>query len=237
MKKLCCFFCIFSFLLIPSRILAHDCSLAKKWYHKGIALSNASQEEIDCYKKAKELCPKFLEPSLQLGHIYRAKKQWDLAIKEFKYAASKTSLSTPHTNLGEIYRLLGKYEQGIQEFQIALDLNPEDKQALSNLEFIYKTSGRYNNEAYSPMLVPSLIFDRDPGFTLPQGITLVDVNLQSLQLQRDDTYANEDGSERERTVNIWKLTAGIRYGVTNNFTLGLLPKFFWKKAYIKRDAG
>lgn len=218
---------IFSF---PAQAASTECSEAKTWYHKGLALSNNSLEEIACYQKALELCPGYAQVHIQLGNVYKARQEWNSAIEELQLACTQNDLAEPHTSLGEIYRLQGQYDLAVQEFQTALDITPEDKRALSSLEYIYRMSGRYDDEGDNPSLVPSLIFGREPGFTLPSGGTILDWQVQSLQRKQ---YENQG----EQTINIWKLLIGIRYGLTNNLTLGIIPKLFWKKAYILRPVG
>ena len=209
-----------------NQVKANGCAKAEKWYQQGIALSDDSPEEMDCYRKAIELCPQYWQAHERLGDIYKARRQYDLAITEFRLAAEAGSSSDPHTSLGEIYRMQGRYDLAVQEFQTALDIRAEDKRAQSNLEYIYRMSEREDDEEQEHALVPSPIFSREPGFTIPQGVSLVDLHLQSSQIRREWI------APVERSVNIGKLITGIRYGVTDNFMVGLIPKMLWKKAYI-----
>lgn len=216
------------FLLQTSFALATDCSEAQKWYQQGVSLSDQSPKEADCYQKALQLCPELAKAHERLGQIYKAQQKWDLAIREFQSASSKFASSSVHTHLGEIYRIRGQYEQAIAEFETALRLNPEDKQAFTHLEYIYRLTGQYDEEDENPELTPIPIFAREPGFTLPQGRTLIDFNLESFQLERDLSTG------QERVVNVWKTACGIRYGLTDEVTFGIIPRFFWKKAYISK---
>jgi len=216
-------------LSFAAQALCSECLKAKTWYHKGLALSNNSLQEITYYQKAIELCPEYAAVHMQLGNIYKVRQELDLAIKELQLACAQTNLSEPHTSLGEIYRQQGQYNLAIKEFQTALDINPQSKRALSNLEYIYRISGRYDNEYENPSLVPIPIFGREPGFTLPIGNTMIDLQLESLQIKR---YKNQG----DETINIGKFVLGIRYGLTNNLTLGIIPKLFWKRAYILRSS-
>jgi hypothetical protein len=206
---------------------AEDCAKAKEWYQKGMSFSDDSIEEMTCHQKAIELCPEYTQAHERLGNIYRDRQQWDLAVKELRLACETGNSSDPHTSLGEIYRMQGQYGLAIQEFQIALDIRANDKRAQANLEYIYRLSGRDDAGDEEHSLVPSPIFSREPGFTLPMGRTLVDLQFQSSQIRREWI------SPVERPVNIWKLIAGIRYGLTDNFMVGVIPKMLWKEADVK----
>jgi len=220
------------FLFFPGQAIcadyakANDCAKAKEWYQQGISFSDDSFEEMTCYQKAVELCPEYAEAHERLGNIFKARQQWDMAVKELQLAGEMSNGSDPHTSLGEIYRMQGQYDLAIQEFQIALDIRPLDKRAQSNLEYIYRMSGRDEEEEEEHSLIPSPIFSREPGFTLPMGKTLFDLQLQYSQIKREWI------APVERSVNVWKLITGIRYGLTNSFMVGVIPKMLWKNANV-----
>ncbi|MEW5801579.1 MAG: transporter [bacterium] len=207
--------------------LGADCTKADEWYQKGLSLSDNSSEEMSCYQKAIELCPEDAANAHErLGNIYKARRQWNMAIKELLLACEKSGGSSPHTSLGEVYRMQGEYELAIREFQTALDIDAGDKAAQASLEYIYRMVGRDDAKEQELALVPAPIFGGEPGLALPKGWTLINLQLQSSQIRREWV------SPVERSVNIWKFITGIRYGLTNDFMVGIIPKILWKKAYI-----
>ena len=218
--------------LFPQRLAAEDaddCAKAREWYERGVALSNSSSEEIACYQRAIELCPQDAARAHErLGMIYKARGELDLAIEELQQACKGGASSEPHTNLGEVYRMQGEYELAIHEFQTALDIREDDRRAQANLEYLYRRMGRDDfpeDEKYSMIAVP--MFGREPGFSLSQGITSVDLNLESMTVRREWI------APMERPVDIWRLTCGIRSGLTNDLMVGVIPKLLWKKVYIR----
>ncbi|MEW6381530.1 MAG: transporter [bacterium] len=219
--------------IYPGRAVASgaDCTKAGEWYQKGLALSDNSAQEIACYQKAVELCPEHAPSHERLGNIYKARRQWDMAVRELQLACEGSDSSDPHTSLGEIYRMQGEYELAIREFHTALDIREEDKRAQANLEYIQRMMGRDDAGGEERSMVPVPIFSREPGLTLSQGITSVSLTLGSMTIRREWI------SPQERPVDVWRLALGIRYGLTDDLTLGIIPKMFWKKAYIRTWEG
>lgn len=68
-------------------------STAREWFEKGKGLDDDSEAEIECYRKAKELDPKFAPAAFRLGAIYFRQAKYELADREFsdflKYASDR----------------------------------------------------------------------------------------------------------------------------------------------------
>ena len=227
--------------LVPANMAAaDDCEVARTWYDRGLDLMDNSEKEASYYKKAIELCPGFAEAHNRLGEVYKSRGEYDIAVKKFEEAARTLLYAEPHNNLGDIYRMLGKYDLAAKEFITAVKINPDSREAQNQLKYIRKRSGMYDY-AFEDQLdrVPISIFTRVPGMTLPKGSFIVDFQYNYWDQESDLTeklFAGEPPSlayapsKRETTVHAWIF--GIRYGLTNNLTIGLLPKFFKKKAHV-----
>jgi len=217
---------------------ADDCDEARKWYHKGLDLSDDSEREASYYQRAIELCPDYFEAHNKLGEVYKSWGEYELAIKEFKQASRSFLFVEPHNNLGEIYRMQGRYDLAAEEFIKAIRIKPDFREAQNNLKYVYKRLGKYDAVIEEPPEpIPTSIFARIPGMTLPKGSFLVDFQykyweqeaaLEGLTVEAPVTFGSIS-READVQASIW----GIRYGLTNNLTIGLIPKFFSKKVYVK----
>ena len=219
---------------------ADDCEDAGKWYDRGLDLSDNSEKEASYYKRAIELCPDFFQAHNRLGELYKNRGEYDLAIRAFNEATRMLLYAEPHNNLGDIYRMLGKYDLAAEEFITAIRIDPGSRGAQNQLKYVYKQLGKYDYVLEDqPDLIPISIFTRIPGITLPKGSILVDFQYKYWEQESDLTEDLFTGrvppmlyspSKRETDVHAWIL--GIRYGLTNDFTIGLIPKFFSKQAHI-----
>ena len=224
--------------LTPGNMVrADDCDMARKWYNEGIALSDNTEREASYYQRAIELCPDYFEAHNRLGNVYKNWGEFDLAIKEFRQAGRIWSFAEPHCNLGEVYRMQGRYDLAAEEFINAIRIRPDYREAQNQLKYVYKRLGKYDFVIEAPPeLIPTAIFTRIPGMTLPRGSFLVDCQCeywrQKAGLKGLTVEAPVYFGPASRKVDVYALILGIRYGLTNNLTVGLIPKFFSKKAEV-----
>ena len=219
---------------------ADDCDEARKWYHKGLDLSDDSEREASYYQRAIELCPDYFEAHNKLGEVYKSWGEYELAIKEFKQASRSFLFVEPHNNLGEIYRMQGRYDLAAEEFIKAIRIKPDFREAQNNLKYVYKRLGKYDAVVEEPPEpIPTSVFARIPGMTLPKGSFLVDFQYKYWDQEAsltEDMFVGEvpplisPPSKRKTSVQAW--IWGIRYGLTNNLTIGVIPKYFSKKADV-----
>ena len=214
---------------------ADDCDEARKLYNEGLALSDNSAMEASYYQRAIELCPNYFEARNKLGKVYKSWGEYELAIKEFEEASRSPSFVEPRYNLGEIYRMQGRYDLASEAFTEAIKMEPDFRRAQNQLKYVKKRLGQYDLVFEPPQFEPiaTAIFTRIPGMTLPKGSFLVD--FQYRQWSQESTVTVEDpravdAFSREVDARVWIL--GIRYGLDNNLTIGLIPKFFSRTAHV-----
>ena len=241
LKKIVLMTFVLSGFLIPGRAaVAQDCDEAQKWYLEGLALSDNSEREAAYYRKAIELCPEYFEAHNKLGEVYKAWGQYELAIEEFNKAARSPSYAVPHKNLGEIYRMQGRYDRAAEEFTEAIRLKPDYREAQNQLKYVEKRLGKYDFFIEEPgeqtQIISHPIFARIPGMVLPKGRLLTDMQykywqqnagLETVSGQAPGGFAPET---RSADVHLW--IWGIRYGLTNDFTIGVIPMYFWREAKL-----
>lgn len=220
-------------------VRADDCPEAQKWYNEGMALSDDSEREASYYQRAIELCPEFFEAHNRLGEVYKSWGQYELAIKEFEQASRNWLFAEPHNNLGEIYTSQGRYDLAEQEFTKAIRIRPDFREAQNNLKYVHKRLGRYDLAVEAPPdPMPVAPLSRVSGTALPKGTFLVDFQYKYWRQNADvesmvvvvDVPAAYGPVSRQLDVQafIW----GIRYGATDDLTIGLIPKYFRKTAHM-----
>jgi hypothetical protein len=228
-------------LLVQSNnVTAGDCDEARKWYQEGLALSDSSEREVSYHQRAIELCPNYFEAHNRLGEIYKIWGEYELAIKEFQEAARAPSFTEPHINLGEIYRMQGRYDLAVEEFTKAIKVKPDSPRAQNQLKYVHKRLGKYEHTIQAPPdLIPTSIFARIPGMTLPKGMFLVDFQYKLWNQEAGlDVEAPVFAGTGRRDVDVQVWIWGIRYGLTNSLTIGLIPKIFSTTANVSfRDFG
>lgn len=223
--------------LVPGNIVkADDCDEARKWYKKGLALSDDSAMEASYYRRAIELCPDYFEANNKLGEVYKSCGEYELAIKEFEQAIRSPLFAEPRNSLGEIYKMQGRYDLAAEAFAEAIRIEPDFRRAQNQLKYVQKRLGKYDLVIEAPPErepIPTAIFARIPGVTLPKNSFLAD--FQYRDWYQESTVTIEDPralDTYERKVDVRVLILGIRYGVTNNLTIGLIPKFFSRTADV-----
>jgi hypothetical protein len=220
-------------------VRAEDCEEARKWYLEGLALSDNSEREVSYYKKAIELCPNYFEAHNKLGEVYKRWGEYELAIKEFEQASRNPSFAEAHHNLGEIYRMQGRYDLAAEAFSRAIKMSPEFREAQNQLRYVEKRLGKYDAPIEEPpQLIPISVFSRIPGMTMPKGSFIVDFQykywpqeggLEGQFVGGDPSFVAGSGM---RDVDVHAFILGLRYGVTNNFTVGLIPMYFSRTANV-----
>jgi hypothetical protein len=224
---------------------ADDYDEAMQWYQRGLALSDNSETEASCYRKALELYPDFFKAHNRLGEVYEAWGEYESAIAEFKRASEDPLYADPRNNLGQIYRRQGKYDLAAEELNKAIAIEPDYPEAQNQLRYVYRRMGEFDHPVEAGRgFIPGGIFARIPGMTIPEGSFLIDFQYefwnQTADVTEDLFVKNTPPlrmsvSEREMSVHTWIL--GIRYGLTRDFTVGLLPKFHLKKADLSAQFG
>lgn len=164
-------------------------------------------------------------------------------------------------SLGEIYRIQGKYERAAEEFAKALQMEPDSLAAQNNLQYVYKRLHNYDTMLpRNNNLLSNAIFTRIPGLTLPDNGYSLDfqwkhwqqnsdpisadmVNTDDIvflsdnsnsnitELENDDFRFLITPAELSSTVNIF--TGSVRYGLTKDMTVGLIPKFIYRTMNVE----
>lgn len=225
--------------LVPANILrADDCEEARKWYHEGLTLSDHSEREASYYKKAIELCPEYYEAYNRLGEVYKSWGEYELAMEAFRQAGRSPSFAEPHRNLGEIYRMQGRYDLAAEALVKAIKMKPDFREAQNQLKYVQKRLGQYDAVVEAPPeLIPTFIFARIPGMTLPKGSYLADLQFRYWNQEGELEVEGPAIAAESRNADVDVLIWGLRYGLTNNLTIGLIPKFFWRTANVSTFAG
>ncbi len=228
---------------------ADACDEARKWYNEGLNLSDDSVQEAAYYQRAIELCPDFAAAHNRLGEVYKSRGEYESALKEFDQAKKWSLLNEPgidqrgnrsllvdqFINQGEIYRMQGRYDLAAENFKRALRINPDSRVAMNQLQYVNKMSGKYDN-IILPFLqkISSPIFTRTPGMTLPRGIFSFGFLFRYWQQEADlteDMFIGEipdlvqQQLPLERRTEVLQAVLDLRYGLTDNFTIGLFPRW------------
>jgi len=230
---------------------ADACDEARKWYNEGLNLYDDSVQEAAYYQRAIELCPDFAAAHNRLGEVYKSRGEYESALKEFNQAKKWSLLNEPgidqrgnrsllvdqFINQGEIYRMQGRYDLAAEQFKRALRINPASRVAMNQLQYVNKMSGRYDN-IILPFLqkISSPIFTRTPGMTLPRGIFSFGFLFRYWEQEADLTEDMFIGGfppgglfqptfPIERNTDVLQVVLDLRYGLTDNFTIGLFPRW------------
>lgn len=230
-----------------------SCDRAWMLINQGLALSDNSDEEALCYKEAFTLCPGLPDAGVRLGRIYRNQGNLDEAATVFQdsitsmladdffmaRSGSKDTLLNAMLSLGEVYRMQGRLDLAEKQYSRALLMFPDSVAAQNQVQYIYRRLHRYDSSCpprFAVLTNPP--FTRISGFSLPRNKVLIDT-MYRYWVQDGPLSADMFNDDRllfpplEREVNIHLWTAGIRYGVTDRFTVGVIAKYFSKKLHIR----
>jgi hypothetical protein len=89
-----------------------------------------------------------------------------------------------------------------------------------------------------PELIPISIFSRIPGMTIPKGSFIVDFQYKywPQEGKLEGQFVGGDppllAGARMRKVDVHAFILGVRYGLTNNLTVGLIPMYFSRTANV-----
>ncbi len=239
-------------------LVADNCDEAREWYDEGLRLSDDSEREAYYYKRAVDLCPGFVAAHNRLAEVYKNQGKYILSIEQFEQARIQALSSNQFAgrsgsralflesviSLGEIYRIQGKYERAAQEFSKALQMAPDSLAAQNNLQYVYKRMHRYD-DVLSPnnMMLVNALFTRISGLTRPRGTFRFDVQYHTWNQTGtltdemfDDERIQLSIPPSERKTEVKELIASIRYGLTNDLTIGLIPKYFSRTLDIELAA-
>ena len=239
-------------------LVADSCDEAREWYEEGLRLSDNSEREVYYYQRAVDLCPGFVAAHNRLAEVYKNQGRYILSIDQYEQARIQALSSNQFASrsgsrelflesvisLGEIYRIQGQYERAAQEFSKALQLDPDSLAAQNNLQYVYKRMHRYD-EVLSPnnMMLVNALFTRISGLTRPRGTFRFDVQYHTWDQTGtltdemfDDERIQLSIPPSERKTNVKEVIASILYGLTNDLTIGLIPKYFWRSLEIEQPA-
>jgi hypothetical protein len=192
---------------------------------------------------------KLAEPHYNLGEIYRMQGQYSLAIPQFKAAIRiNPDFREAQNQLQYVQKRSGKLEPVPVEVVSETRSEPVEYEARPGPDSIEARPGPAPIEARPgpvpaearpvgmrigarPGTIPTFIFARIPGMTLPKHSFLADVQYKYWPLKSGLDLAEAFAvDERESDVHV--LIAGLRYGVTDNFTVGVIPKYFVRQVDI-----
>ncbi len=239
-------------------LVADSCDEARERYDEGLLLSDDSERETYYYQRAVDLCPGFVAAHTRLAEVYKNQGKYILSIEQFEQAriqalssnqfasrsGSRALFLESAISLGEIYRIQGQYERAAQEFSKALQMDPDSMPAQNNLQYGYKRMHRYD-DVLSPnnMMLVNALFTRISGLTRPRGTFRFDVQYRTWDQTGtltdemfDDERIQLSIPPSERKTNVTVAIAGIRYGLTNDLTIGLIPKYFSRTLEIELAA-
>jgi len=244
---------------------ADTCDEARKWYNEGLNLSDDSAREVAYYQRAIELCPDFSAAYNRLGEVYKNRGEYDSALREFNQARKWSLLNEPaidqrgnrslladqFINQGEIYRMQGRYDLAAGQFKRALRINPDSRLAMNQLQYVNKMSGRYDNIVL-PYLqrISSPIFTITPGMALPRGVFsagfLYRYWTQEAALTEDMIIGGLPADFMlllrpfpfTRSTTVMQGVLNLRYGLTDNITIGLFPRWstIWANMSLNSSA-
>jgi len=111
--------------------------------------------------------PLTAEEHNNLGVIYEREGKSDLALREYKRAASLDgSLVTPLVNIGNVYLKEDNYEEAEKYYRKALGKNKYNLEAANNLASLYLDAGENYEEGIKYLLTAAEPLDPVPAYAL-----------------------------------------------------------------------
>ena len=229
-----------------------SCDRAWQLMNQGIALSDNSDQEALCYEEAASLCPELLEARVRLGRVYKNQGNLERAAVVLQDAVtaivaddffitrpgSKDILLEAMLSLGEVYRMRGRLDLAEEQYSRALMMFPDSKAAQNQIQYVDRRLHHYDSvPPPSFAILTNPPFTRISGYTLPRHKLFVDTMYRYWKQDGDLTTDMLDDPDllfppgkRDVTNHMW--TAGIRYGVTDRFMVGVIAKYFSRKLHI-----
>ncbi len=237
----------------PCGMAADSCDSAWLLMNKGIALSDDSDQEAMYYQEAAALCPDLFEDRVRLGRVYKNQGKLDQAATVLRDTitailssdffmtrpGSKQILIDAMLSLGEVYRLQGRLDLAEQQYSKVLVMFPDSTVAQNQMEYVYKRLHKFDAvPAPRYNLLTNPTFTRISGFCLPKGKFLIDTQyrfwIQDAPLSPDQFETDLPLiPPEERTADIHMWAAGVRYGITDKFSVGVVAKYFSRKVQLK----
>ncbi|MFA6034432.1 MAG: tetratricopeptide repeat protein, partial [Myxococcota bacterium] len=115
------------------------------WYYKGIFLLRREEFEDAAAALARVIAidPTFAPAHLAMGNLYRAKKDPDKAIEEYREAIKdEPKLFDARYNMGILLGEKGKTDESLSEIQKAGELSPQNFDVQMNLAALYERMDR-----------------------------------------------------------------------------------------------
>jgi len=116
--------------------------------HYNLALAYEKMENINLaeqhYKEAYSINPNDFLSCVNLGNLAMNEKKWDEALEWYEKAeAIESRAEGVHANIGAVYVALGQFDYAERAFARALEINPENVEALHNISILLAMKGQY----------------------------------------------------------------------------------------------
>jgi tetratricopeptide (TPR) repeat protein len=112
------------------------------WYNYGVSNSNLNnvEEALKAYRHALSINPKHLKSSYNLATIYLSRKDFSNSLKYFlmAYQSDSAFMDVPF-KIGLNYHFTGDLNHAVFYYEKQLKLQPDNKDAISNLVLAYKS--------------------------------------------------------------------------------------------------
>ena len=114
-------------------------------YNLGVALAHSSRldEAVEQFQLVLRDSPKHLESMLNLGGIYLARGEADLALRTFTSALTAWDIPAVRANLAVAYMQKDRLDEAERELRRALSENPQMPDALTNLSTLMIRKGDF----------------------------------------------------------------------------------------------
>ena len=100
-------------------------------------LNGEYEQAIELYRQILAEQPDHYESHMGLGLVYGFTGLFDESLDEIKIAVGlRPQLPEAWLNLGKTYAMLGMYEEARPAFEKTLELDPENTEALKQLQFL-----------------------------------------------------------------------------------------------------
>ncbi|MDH5744368.1 MAG: tetratricopeptide repeat protein, partial [Candidatus Aminicenantes bacterium] len=135
--------------------------------HYNLALVYEKMENINLaeqhYKEAYSINPNDFLSCINLGNLAMNEKKWDEALEWYKKAeAIESRAEGVHANIGAVYVALGQFDYAERAFARALEINPENVEALHNISILLAMKDQYEKALEVNRKVLRLVPDWPP---------------------------------------------------------------------------